>query len=96
MTTYAYADFVQETTTTTGTGTYSLGGATTNHQTFVAGVGSGKIVVYAARDQGGSGWEVGYGTVTSGSPDTLTRTAILASSNAGAAVSWSAGTRLII
>jgi hypothetical protein len=88
-----YADRVRETTTTTGTGTYSLGGAATGFRTFVAGVASTSVVVYTAED--GTNWEVGEGTVTSGSPDTLSRTTILSSSNAGAAVSWAAGTKNI-
>ena len=88
-----YKDFVRETTSTTGTGTYSLAGPITNHQSFVAGIGSGHQCTYAARDQSGNGWEVGIGTVTAGSPNTLSRDTILSSSNGGAAVSWSSGTR---
>lgn len=95
-----YADRVQETSTTTGTGTYSLAGAVTGFQTFVAGIGNTNTCFYCAYDSDGSGipqggWEVGLGTVTDASPDTLSRTTILASSNAGAAVNWGAGTRRI-
>ncbi|TDK63566.1 hypothetical protein [Sapientia aquatica] len=88
-----YADRVRETTTTTGTGTYSLGGAVTGFITFVSGVTTGQVVTYCAED--GTNWEVGEGTITSGAPDTLTRTTILASSNAGGAVSWSVGSKNI-
>jgi hypothetical protein len=88
-----YADRVKETTTTTGTGTYSLAGAATGFRTFVAGAGSTSVVTYVAEN--GTDWEVGEGTVTSGSPDTLSRTTILASSNGGSAVSWAAGTKNI-
>ena len=35
-----YADRVQETSTTTGTGTYNLAGAVTGFQGFVAGIGN--------------------------------------------------------
>lgn len=87
------ADFVQETSTTTGTGTYDLAGAVTGYQTFVAGVGNGAVVRYSATD--GTDWEVGEGTVTDAATDTLSRTTILASSNAGAAVNWGAGTKTI-
>lgn len=85
------ADRVKETTTTTGTGTFNLGGTSTGYQTFVAGIGSGKRTYYAAF--AGSEWEVGIGLITSGSPDTLTRARVLASSNAGALVNFSAGSK---
>lgn len=87
------ADRVKETSTTTGTGTYSLAGAVTGFRTFVAGVGTGNTCWYCATD--GTDWEVGVGTVTDATPDTLARTTILASSNAGSAVNWGAGTRTI-
>lgn len=86
-----FADRVKESSTTTGTGTYSLAGAVTGFQGFVAGVGDGNTCYYAAED--GTNWEVGIGTVAAASPDTLARTTILASSNGGAAVNWGAGTR---
>lgn len=86
------ADRCRESTTTTGTGTYSLGGAQVGgYRTLVAGVGAGNQTYYGCTD--GVNWEIGCGTVTTGSPDTLTRTTILASSNANAAVSWGAGTK---
>ena len=87
-----FADRVQETSTTTGTVTYALTGASTNMRTFIAGAGSGVQVPYVAIDSTGAGWEIGLGTTGTG---TLTRDTILASSNAGAAVSWAAGTRTI-
>ena len=88
-----YADRVAETTTTTGTGTYSLSGAETGYRTFVAGAGNGATVTYVCED--GTDWEVGEGTVTEASPDTLSRSTILASSNGNAAVNWGAGTKNI-
>lgn len=85
------ADRCKETTTTTGTGTVNLAGAATGFRTLVAGIGSGNTCFYCIA--AGSEWEVGVGTVTSGSPDTLSRTTILASSNSGNAVNFSAGTK---
>lgn len=85
------ANRVFETTTTQGTGTYSLAGAVPGHQTFVAGVGNGATVHYTVTD--GVDWEVGTGVVTDGSPDTLSRGSILDSSNGGSAVNWGTGTR---
>lgn len=89
--TVTLADRVQETTQTTGNGTYSLDGAATGKRTFVAGIGNGVRTLYAAAL--GANWEIGIGTVTSGAPATLSRDAILASTNSNNAVSWGAGTK---
>lgn len=86
-----YFDRVQETTTTSGTGTYTLAGAVTGFQSFAA-VGDTNTCYYAVTD--GVDWEVGLGTYAS-SGTTLARTAILASSNGGSAVSWSGATKNI-
>jgi len=90
---HVHADRVKETSTTTGTGTYSLAGAVTGFRTFVAGVGDNNTCYYVAED--GTNWEIGLGTVDDATPDTLARTRILSSSNAGAAVNWAAGTRTL-
>ncbi len=84
-------DRVQETSTTTGTGTYTLAGAVTGYQSFSV-IGNANTTYYAATN--GTDWEVGIGTYTS-SGTTLSRDTILESSNAGAAVSWGAGTKNI-
>ena len=84
----AVADRVKETSTTTGTGTLTLGGAATGFQTFSSGIGNGNTCYYAISI--GSDWEVGLGTVGAG---TLSRDTILASSNAGSAVSFGAGAK---
>ena len=84
-------DRVKETTTTTGTGTVNLGGAETGFETFVAGVGDGNTTYYCIT--AGAEFEVGLGTVTDASPDTLSRTTILSSSNSDSAVDFSAGTK---
>jgi hypothetical protein len=84
-------DRVKETTTTTGTGTYTLAGAVTGFEAF-SEVGDGNTTYYACTD--GTDFEVGIGTYTA-SGTTLARTTILQSSNADAAVSWSAGSKTI-
>lgn len=89
-----YADRTQETTTTTGTGDYSLNGASSGMQPFVDGIGDGSQCYYSAHDGSGN-WEVGLGTVTDASPDTLSRDSVIASSNSDAAVDWNAGTKTI-
>lgn len=81
------ADRVQETTTTTGTGSYSLAGATTGFQAFSSVLSTSDTTYYTATD--GTDWEVGIGTFTS--PSTLARTSILSSSNSNTAVNWAAG-----
>jgi hypothetical protein len=88
-------DRVKETSTTTGTGTFSLAGAETGFESFVSGVGNGNVTYYAISLDGTSEWEVGIGTVTSGTPDTLSRTTIISSSNSDAAVNFSAGTKTV-
>jgi len=88
-------DRVKETTTTTGTGTFNLAGAVTGFETFVAGVGDGNTTYYAITLPGTAEFEVGLGTITDASPDTLARTTIISSSNSDSAVDFSAGTKTI-
>ncbi len=85
------ADRVKETTTTTGTGTVSLAGAATGFRAFSSAFATGTVVYYCITD--GTNWEVGYGAVTTGTPWTLARSTVLASSNAGALVSFAAGSK---
>lgn len=89
---FVLADRVRETTTTTGTGTVSLGGAVTDYQSFSV-IGTGNTTYYTIAGTGTGEWEVGIGTYTSGAPSTLARTTVLASSNSGSAVNFSAGTK---
>ena len=86
-------DRVKETTTTTGTGTVNLAGAETGFETFVAGIGNSNTCYYAIVHQSAAEFEVGLGTVTDASPDTLARTTVISSSNSDSAVNFSAGTK---
>ena len=88
------ADRVKETTSSTGTGTFSLSGAVPDFQSFVTGIGTTNTTYYSAAD-GISLWEVGIGTVTAGSPNTLSRTTVLASSSGGAKVSFTVSPTVI-
>ena len=84
-------DRVQETTTTTGTGTVTLAGAVTGFQSFSV-IGNANTTYYAIA--AGSEFEVGIGTYTV-TGTTLSRTTVLESSNAGALVNFSAGTKSV-
>ena len=88
---FVLADRVKETTTTTGTGTVTLLGASTGFQSFSA-IGNTNTTYYTIAGQTGSEWEVGIGTYTS-SGTTLARTTVIASSNSGSLVNFSAGTK---
>jgi len=83
---------VRETTSTTGTGAVTLGGAVGGFQTFAAGIGNSNTTYYAISINTESEWEVGLGTLN-GDSSTLTRTTVLESSNGDAAVDFSAGSK---
>ncbi len=70
-------DRVKETSTTTGTGTLDLAGVVTGFVTFVAGIGNSNTTYYAIHEQGTANFEIGIGTVTDATPDTLARTTVL-------------------
>ena len=86
------ADRVRETSTSTGTGTFTLGGAVAGYQTFSSGIGNGNTCYYTIAGVSSTEWEVGIGTYTSAG-NTLSRTTVLSSSNAGALVTFSAGSK---
>jgi hypothetical protein len=91
--TFAIADRVQETTTTTGTGSVTLLGAVTGYQSFAV-IGNTNTTYYCIADQGGANWEVGIGQYSTTGP-TLARTTVLSSSNAGSLVNFTAGTKTV-
>jgi len=72
-------DRVQETTTTSGTGTLTLNGAVPGFQSFTT-IGN-NTTFYTIYDNIAQAWEVGLGTVTTGSPNQLARTTVLSNSN---------------
>lgn len=91
-------DRVKETTTTTGTGALTLAGAMTGFRSFSSVSSTNDTMYYGLQAVDGSGnptgdWEVGLGTYSG--TNTLTRTTVLDSSNAGSAVSLAAGTKQV-
>jgi hypothetical protein len=87
-------DRVKETTTTTGTLPFVLGGAVNEYQTFSSTIGNANTTPYAVEDVGGINWEVGIGQYES-SNNSLIRQTILASSNNNSIVNFSSGTKNI-
>lgn len=85
------ADRVLETSSSTGTGNFSLAGAATGYQSFSNGVGNGNTTYYTIECPSTGEWEVGLGTFTA--PSTLARTTVYSSSNSGSAVNFSAGSK---
>lgn len=91
-------DRVIETSTTTGTGAFTLAGALTGYRTFSSVMTSPSDTCWYAiwgvdADGESTGeWETGLGTYSAS--NTLTRTTLL-ESNTGSAVSFSAGTKYV-
>lgn len=93
-----FYDRVLETTTTTGTGTYTLAGAVAGHRSFSV-VGNGLTTPVAVWEVDANGnpsgaWEVARGCVWSSSGTTLTRGTFVASST-GSAINWASGTKRV-
>lgn len=94
-----FADRVKDSSTTTGTGTFTISGtAATGYQTFNSGIGVGNTCYYCIAGQAGSTdpteWEVGLGTLASAT--TITRSSgnvLSSSSGAGTLVNFSAGAK---
>ena len=84
-------DRVKETSTTTGTGTFTLAGAATGFQSFSV-IGNGNTTFYTIVDSSAGTWEVGIGTYTS-SGTTLSRDTVLESSNSGSLVNFGSGSK---
>lgn len=84
-------DRVKETSTTTGTGTLTLGGASAGFQSFSV-IGDGNTTYYAIVDGTSGDWEVGIGMYSS-TGGTLSRDTILESSNSNNAVDFAAGSK---
>ena len=82
-------DRVKVSAVTTGTGTFTLGPAVSGYDDFSV-IGDGNTTYYTIVID--TEWEVGVGTYTA-SGTTLSRDTVLASSNSGSLVNFSAGTK---
>lgn len=90
----AFHDRVEDTTTTTGTGNVTLSGtAPTGRVTFNAAFGTGPRFGYVIQSSDESEWETGVGYLSAST--TLVRETVSKSSNANAAVNFSAGTKSV-
>jgi hypothetical protein len=87
------ANRVKETTTTAGTGTVTLLGASTGFQSFAV-IGDANTTYYTIASQTGNEWEVGIGTYST-TGTTLARTTVLSNSSATqpSALNFAAGTK---
>lgn len=94
-------DRIKQTTTTTGTGAYTLSAAAVDgfRTMFAAFAAEGTfgeaVAVVPYLVTMGAEWEAGYGTYDEGNPGTLSRTFVTSSSNSNNAVNWGAGEKEI-
>ena len=87
-------DRVKETSATTGTGTLDLAGAVQDFEGFVAGIGTGNTTYYSIVNTGTGEFEVGIGTVTDATPDTLSRDTVISNSAGNTSkIDFSAGSK---
>lgn len=92
------ADLVRESSTSTGTGSFTVTGAATGEKTFASRCSVGDTFDYCIRAVDGSGvptgeWEVGEGSYSAS--DTISRNTVYASSNGDALVNFSAGIKQV-
>jgi len=86
-------DRVKESSSTTGTGTFTLGGAVTGFETFAAGIGGSNTTYYCIFETGTNNFEIGFGTLNGGA-STLARTYVISSSNSDAKVNFAGATEV--
>lgn len=91
----AVADRIKETSTSSGTGNFTLAGAVTGYQTFNAAIGQNNNFYYCIEAVNASGtptgdWEVGQGYLSAAT--TLVRDEVEYSSNSNAAVDFASAT----
>jgi hypothetical protein len=85
-------DRVLETSTTNGTGAFTLAGAASGFQSFSTGVGANNTTYYTIVNTAASEWEVGFGTLDA-TGLILARTTVYSSSNSNNLVTFTSGTK---
>jgi len=92
-----FANRVKETSTTTGTGNFVLGGSVSGFKTFVSAIGSDKkLTYYIYRLDTNTEWEIGVGYIQiSGGLNILVREQVVSSSNSNNFVSFGSGTKFL-
>ena len=83
-------DRVKETSTTTGTGNFTLGGASQGFESFASGVGVGNTTYYTIVEAGSNNFEVGENTLSATSTLVRTSGGVISSSNSDGLVSFGA------
>jgi hypothetical protein len=91
---FTVGDLICETSTTTGTGTLTLGGAVSNYLTFASQLTTGDTTQYHITASDGK-METGIGTWTDAASDTLSRTADWSTDGAGAELNLPSGTHVV-
>jgi hypothetical protein len=91
---FVTADRVSDTTTTTGTGNITVSGvAPTGYKALSTVLSVGDTFYYCIQGQTTAEWEAGVGTYASA--NVFSRTTVLASSNSGSLVVFSAGNKTV-
>ena len=85
-------DRVKVSSSSSGTGVFTLGAAETGFESFLTGIGNNNTTYYTIFNQGTNEFEVGLGTLNANST-TLTRTTVLTSSNSDNTVDFTSGTK---
>jgi len=89
-------DRVKQTSTSTGTATIQLStNPEVGFESFVTGIGNGNNTFYCISHDGTADFEVGIGTVTDATPDTLSRDTVISSSNSDSKVNFQTGTKTV-
>lgn len=91
---YVYKDRVKEPSTSTGTGAIVGSGAASPKFLPLSTIGNSNTFAYTIEHDSLSEWEVGIGTYTTAG-NSFTRDLVLASSNANALVTFSAGSKTV-